>query len=72
VQPGQRAHVNEAAHEAHVVKLGVPEHVGATRNWRGAAGSLTPTVWQQIWPVQSSFLSHCLAHVAAQVPLQQS
>jgi hypothetical protein len=64
--------VSEAAHDAHVVKVGVPEHVGATRNCRGAGGSLTPTVWQQIWPVQSSFLSHCLAQVAAHVPLQHS
>ena len=72
VQPGQRAQVCDDAHDAHVVKLGTPEHVGAALNWRGGGGSLRPAVRQQICPVQSSFFSHDLAQVLAQIPLQQS
>jgi hypothetical protein len=72
VQPTQREQPSELAHCAHVVKLGVPEHVGAALNWRGGGGSLRPAVRQQICPVQSSFDMHDLAQVAAQIPLQQS
>jgi hypothetical protein len=73
VQPGHSAHDPfEAAQDAHDANEGVPEHDGPTRNWRGAGGSLRPAVRQQIWPVQSSFFSHDLAQVLAQVPLQQS
>jgi UDP-N-acetylenolpyruvoylglucosamine reductase len=38
----------------------------------GGAGSPNTADLQQICPVQSLSCMHCLAHVAAQVPLQQS
>jgi hypothetical protein len=72
-QPGHAVHVpREFAHCWHVVQMGVPEHVGDTRNSCGGGGSFTSVVWQQICPVQSSFDAHCLPQVFAHTPAQHS
>jgi hypothetical protein len=68
----QTGHVQpNTAHCAHV-RDGVPLQPGDTLNSCGGVGKPVKSTLQQIWPVQSLSCVHDLAHVAAQVPLQQS